>query len=63
MLGALLSLALNSAGCLLAIPVFGMPGAALASTVAFASTALYTAFMYRRIMAERIARAGYAVQA
>jgi O-antigen/teichoic acid export membrane protein len=62
-LGALLSLALNSAGCLLAIPVFGMLGAALASTVAFASTALYTAFMYRRIMAERIARAGYAVHA
>jgi O-antigen/teichoic acid export membrane protein len=59
--GALLSLALNSAGCLLAIPVFGMRGAALASTVAFVATALYTAFMYRRIMAERIARAGPAI--
>lgn len=59
--GALLSFSLNSAGCLLAIPVFGMRGAALASTVAFVATALYTAFMYRRIMAERIARAGPAI--
>ena len=59
--GALLSLTLNSGGCLLAIPVFGMRGAALASTVAFVATALYTAFMYRRIMAERIALAGPAI--
>jgi O-antigen/teichoic acid export membrane protein len=53
--GALLSFAINCGGCLLAIPVFGMPGAALASTVAFTITAGYTVFMYRRIMAERIA--------
>lgn len=55
-LGALLSLTLNSAGCLLAIPVWGMRGAALASTVAFAATASYTAIMYHRIMADRVAR-------
>jgi O-antigen/teichoic acid export membrane protein len=61
--GALLSLAVNAAGCLLAIPAFGMQGAALASTFAFALTAAYTAFMYRRIMAERIARTAHAVRA
>jgi len=52
--GALLSFALNCGGCLLAIPVFGMEGAALASSVAFTATAGYTILMYRRIMAERI---------
>ena len=51
---ALLSFALNSGGCLLAIPVFGMHGAALASSIAFTVTAIYTIVMYRRIMAERI---------
>jgi O-antigen/teichoic acid export membrane protein len=51
---ALLSFALNSGGCLLAIPVFGMRGAALASSIAFTVTAIYTIVMYRRIMAERI---------
>lgn len=60
--GALLSLTLNSAGCWLAIPVFGVRGAALASTLAFSLTALFTAFMYRRIMAERIGQVERAVQ-
>ena len=60
--GALLSLTMNSAGCVLAIPLFGMYGAALASTLAFTATALYTAFMYRRAMAERILQAERAVQ-
>jgi O-antigen/teichoic acid export membrane protein len=62
-LGALLSLTLNSAGCLLAIPVWGMRGAALASTVAFAVTASYTAIMYHRIMADRVARTAAGVHA
>ena len=52
--GALLSFALNGGGCLLAIPVFGMQGAALASSIAFTVTAVYTILMYRRIMAARI---------
>lgn len=56
--GALLSFTLNGGGCLLAIPVFGMPGAALASSVAFTITAVFTITMYGRIMAERIAAAG-----
>ncbi len=56
--GALLSFTLNGGGCLLAIPVFGMPGAALASSVAFTVTAVFTITMYGRIMAERIAAAG-----
>jgi O-antigen/teichoic acid export membrane protein len=53
--GALLSFTLNGGGCLLAIPVLGMPGAALASSIAFMVTAAYTIYMYGRIMAERIA--------
>jgi len=56
--GALLSFTLNGAGCLLAIPVFGTPGAAVASSVAFTVTAVYTIYMYGRIMAERIAATG-----
>jgi len=55
--GALLSFTLNGGGCLLAIPVLGMPGAALASSIAFMVTAAYTIYMYGRIMAERIAAA------
>ncbi len=55
--GSLLSLTLNAGGCAALIPVFGTHGAALASTVAFTVTAGYTVFMYRRIMAERIAQA------
>jgi O-antigen/teichoic acid export membrane protein len=61
-LGALLSLTLNSVGCWLAIPVFGVQGAALASTFAFTATAVFTAVMYRRIMAERIGQVEHAVQ-
>lgn len=53
--GALLSCAINCGGCLLAIPIFGMAGAALASTVAFTVTCAYTVTMYRHTMAERIA--------
>lgn len=53
--GALLSFTLNGGGCLLAIPVLGMPGAALASSIAFMITAAYTIYMYGRIMTERIA--------
>jgi len=55
--GSLLSLTLNAGGCAALIPVLGTHGAALASTVAFTVTAGYTIFMYRRIMAERIAQA------
>jgi O-antigen/teichoic acid export membrane protein len=58
--GALLSFTLNGGGCLLAIPVLGMPGAALASSIAFMVTAAYTIYMYGRIMAERIAAAAEA---
>jgi O-antigen/teichoic acid export membrane protein len=58
--GALLSFTLNGGGCLLAIPVLGMPGAALASSLAFMVTAAYTIYMYGRIMAERIAAAAAA---
>lgn len=51
---ALLCLAINVLGNLLAIPVFGLSGAALVSTVAFSATALYTVMMYRRVMARRL---------
>lgn len=60
--GALLSFTLNGGGCLLAIPVLGMPGAALASSIAFMVTAAYTIYMYGRIMAERIAAASPATR-
>jgi len=56
--GALLSFTLNGGGCLLAIPVLGTAGAALASSFAFTVTALYTIHMYGRIMAQRIDAAG-----
>ncbi|WLI90655.1 oligosaccharide flippase family protein [Massilia sp. R2A-15] len=51
--GALLCLAINVVCSLLAIPVLGTSGAALASTVAFSITALYTVAMYRKIMAAK----------
>lgn len=60
--GALLSLTLNSVGCRLAIPVYGVQGAALASTLAFSATALFTVLMYRRVMAARIGQVERAVQ-
>jgi len=56
--GATLSLVLNGVGCMLAIPAYGTWGAALAASVAFTATAAYTVFMYRRIMARRIAQEG-----
>jgi O-antigen/teichoic acid export membrane protein len=55
--GALLCLALSLTGCVLAIPAWGTSGAALASSIAFSITALYTVVMYRRIMAAKRAQA------
>lgn len=55
--GALLCLAINVVCAVLAMPVLGTSGAALASTVAFSSTALYTVFMYRKIIATKQANA------
>ncbi len=51
---ALLCLSVNLAGNLLAIPRLGVNGAALASTVAFSITALYTVVSYRKIMIEKL---------
>jgi O-antigen/teichoic acid export membrane protein len=55
--GAILCLAINAVCGVLAIPVLGTSGAALASTVAFSITALYTVAMYRKIMAAKRAEA------
>jgi O-antigen/teichoic acid export membrane protein len=55
--GAILCLAISAVCSVLAIPVLGTSGAALASTVAFSSTALYTAAMFRKIMAAKRAEA------
>jgi O-antigen/teichoic acid export membrane protein len=55
--GAILCLAVNAVCGVLAIPVLGTSGAALASTVAFSITALYTVVMYRKIMAVKRAEA------
>ncbi|MDL2354113.1 MAG: oligosaccharide flippase family protein [Pseudomonadota bacterium] len=51
---ALLCLLINIVGDVMAIPRFGANGAALASTLAFSMTALYTAVVYNKIMAERL---------
>lgn len=51
---ALLCLAINIVGNLLAIPQFGANGAALASTVAFSITSLYTVVLYKKIMIEKL---------
>lgn len=51
---ALLCLAVNVAGDVLAIPRWGVNGAAFASTLAFSVTTLYTLVMYRSIMAARV---------
>ncbi|GAA5017032.1 hypothetical protein GCM10025794_05060 [Massilia kyonggiensis] len=56
--GAMLCLAINAVCGVLAIPVLGTSGAALASTVAFSITALYTVVMYKKIMAGKRAEAG-----
>jgi O-antigen/teichoic acid export membrane protein len=50
---ALLCLFINICGSILAIPRFGTAGAALASTLAFMITALYTVVMYRKVMREK----------
>jgi O-antigen/teichoic acid export membrane protein len=55
--GAILCLAISAVCSVLAIPVLGTSGAALASTVAFSSTALYTVAMFRKIMAAKRAEA------
>jgi O-antigen/teichoic acid export membrane protein len=51
---ALLCLFINITGNILAIPRFGTAGAALASTLAFMITALYTVVMYRKVMREKL---------
>lgn len=51
---ALLCLSINIIGDLLAIPRFGANGAALASTLAFSITALYTVLLYKKIMAAKL---------
>lgn len=56
--GALLCLMINVIGSVLAIPVLGTSGAALASTVAFSVTALYTVILYKKIMAAKHADEG-----
>lgn len=53
-LGAVLCLTLNVAGDLIAIPRWGMQGAALASTIAFSCTTVFTVLAYKRIMAARV---------
>jgi colanic acid/amylovoran biosynthesis glycosyltransferase len=55
--GALLCLAISAVCGVVAIPVLGTSGAALASTVAFSITALYTVAMFRKIMAAKRAEA------
>ncbi len=52
--GALLCLTINVVGDVLAIPHWGMRGAALASTVAFSCTALFTVLAYKKIMVARV---------
>jgi O-antigen/teichoic acid export membrane protein len=53
--GALLCLSINITGDMLAIPRWGAQGAALASTIAFSCTALFTVAAYKRIMVGKIA--------
>jgi O-antigen/teichoic acid export membrane protein len=55
--GAILCLAISAVCGVLAIPLMGTSGAALASTVAFSITALYTVAMYKKIMAAKRAEA------
>jgi O-antigen/teichoic acid export membrane protein len=49
-LSALLCLSISVAGSCLAIPEFGVHGAALASTIAFSITTVFTIVMYMRIV-------------
>jgi O-antigen/teichoic acid export membrane protein len=55
--GAILCLAINVICAVLVMPVWGTSGAALASTVAFSATAVYTVAMYRKIIAKARANA------
>lgn len=52
--GALLCLTIMIVGDLVAIPLWGVRGAALASTIAFSCTALFTVLSYRKIMLEKV---------
>jgi O-antigen/teichoic acid export membrane protein len=52
-LSALICLSISVAGSFLAIPKFGVHGAALASTVAFSLTTVFTIVMYMRIVVAR----------
>lgn len=51
--GALLCLSINVVGDLMAIPRWGVQGAALASTIAFSCTAVFTVLAYKRIMSAK----------
>ena len=53
MRGALLCLVINVVGDAIAIPHWGARGAALASTIAFSCTTLFTVLAYKKIMAAR----------
>jgi O-antigen/teichoic acid export membrane protein len=57
---ALLCLAINIVGDLLAIPHYGANGAAFASTAAFSITTLYTVVLYKKIMIEKLKAAAAA---
>lgn len=52
--GALLCLTLNVAGDMIAIPRWGVHGAALASTIAFSCTTVFTVMAYKKIMVARV---------
>lgn len=51
--GAALCLGINIIGDVMAIPRWGIQGAALASTIAFSCTTLFTVCAYKKIMLER----------
>lgn len=52
--GALLCLSINVVGDFIAIPRWGMHGAALASTIAFSCTSLFTVLAYKKIMIAKV---------
>ncbi|MFL6709739.1 MAG: lipopolysaccharide biosynthesis protein [Massilia sp.] len=52
--GALLCLSINIVGDVIALPRWGAKGAALASTIAFSCTALFTVLAYKKIMIGKI---------
>lgn len=51
---AVICLAVNIAANLIAVPLYGANGAALASTIAYSVATVYTVMMYRRVMEEKI---------